>query len=99
MFTLQIEHGIKDFGMWKSAYDADPLGREASGVRAERVFRPVGEEHYVVLDLDFATQAEAEQFLGRLKAQVWSAPSVSPALAGGPKTRIVEQLIASRQSQ
>lgn len=92
MFTLQLEHGIKDFGMWKGAYDADPLGRTASGVLAERVFRPVGEEHYVVLDLDFATAGEAEQFLARLKAQVWSTASVSPALAGGPKTRVVEQL-------
>lgn len=98
MHTLQIEHGIKDFGMWLAAYTSDPLGRSASGVVAERVYRPVGEEHYVVLDLDFATQEEAEQFLGRLKAQVWSTPSVSPALAGGPKTRIVKQLTASGQS-
>lgn len=25
MFTLQIEHGIKDFGMWKAAFDRDRL--------------------------------------------------------------------------
>lgn len=92
MFTLQIEHGIKDFGMWLGAYRADPLGRAASGVLAERVYRPVGEDHYVVLDLDFATAGEAELFLGRLRSQVWSTPAASPALAGGPKTRIVEQL-------
>ncbi|MGO4384802.1 hypothetical protein [Specibacter sp. RAF43] len=91
MFTLQIEHGIKDFAMWRGAYDADPLGRTASGVVAERVSRPVDDKHYVVLDLDFATAAEAQDFLDRLRAQVWSTPSASPALAGGPRTRIVEQ--------
>ncbi|AIY03873.1 MULTISPECIES: hypothetical protein [Arthrobacter] len=92
MHTLQIEHGIKDFGMWLGAYTSDPLGRAASGVVAERVYRPVGDEHYVVLDLDFATAGAAEQFLRRLQSQVWSTPAASPALAGGPKTRIVEQL-------
>lgn len=92
MHTLQIEHGIKDFGMWLGAYTSDPLGRAASGVLTERVYRPVGDEHYVLLDLDFATAAEAEQFLGRLRSQVWSTPAASPALAGGPTTRIVEQV-------
>ncbi len=92
MHTLQIDHGIKDFGMWLGAYMSDPLGRAASGVVAERVYRPVEDEHYVALDLDFATAAEAEQFLGRLKSQVWATPAASPALAGGPKTRIVEQV-------
>ena len=92
MFTLQIEHGIKDFAMWRNAYNGDPLGRAVSGVVAERVFRPLGDEHYVVLDLDFATSGEAEAFLARLRAQVWSTPASSPALAGGPQTRIVEQV-------
>ncbi|WP_154605206.1 MULTISPECIES: hypothetical protein [Arthrobacter] len=94
MFALQIEHGIKDFGMWMGAYNADPLGRVASGVVGEGVYRPIGDDHYMVLDLDFVTSGEAEQFLGRLKTQVWSTPGASPALAGGPKTRVVEQLSA-----
>ncbi|QXQ11824.1 hypothetical protein [Paeniglutamicibacter sp. Y32M11] len=92
MYTLQIEHGIKDFGMWMGAYGADPLGRVESGVLAERIYRPVDDEHYVVLDLDFASRVEAAAFLDRLRSNVWSAPSASPALASGPKTRIVEQL-------
>jgi hypothetical protein len=92
MFTLQIEHPIKDFGMWMGAYGNDPLGRSASGVVAERVYRPVDDDHYVVLDLDFTTVTGAEQFLERLKSQVWAISAVSPALAGGPKTRIVEQI-------
>ncbi|MET0871106.1 MAG: hypothetical protein ABWX89_02115 [Paeniglutamicibacter terrestris] len=91
MYTLQIEHGIKDFEMWMGAYGADPLGRAESGVLAERIYRPVDDEHYVVLDLDFASRVEAAAFLDRLRSNVWSAPSASPALASGPKTRIVEQ--------
>lgn len=90
MYTLQIEHGVKDFEMWSGAYGADPLGRAGSGVLAERIYRPVDDEHYVVLDLDFATRAEAAEFLDRLRSNVWSTPSASPALASGPKTRIVE---------
>lgn len=90
MLTVQIEHPIKDFGMWRGGYGNDPLDRAASGVLAERVFRPVADEHYVILDLDFASRDGAEQFLERLKSQVWSTSAVSPALAGGPKTRVVE---------
>lgn len=92
MYTLQIEHGVKDFEMWKGAYGTDPLGRASSGVLAERIYRPVDDEHYVVLDLDFASRGEASEFLDRLRSNVWSTPVVSPALASGPKTRIVERL-------
>ncbi|WP_104109044.1 hypothetical protein [Arthrobacter sp. N199823] len=91
MFTLQIEHAIKDFGMWMGAYGNDPLGRCASGVVAQRIYRPIDDDHYVVLDLDFTTVDGAEKFLERLRSQVWSTSAASPALAGGPKTRIAEQ--------
>ncbi|WP_411732061.1 hypothetical protein [Paeniglutamicibacter sp.] len=96
MYTLQIEHGVKDFEMWKGAYGADPLGRADSGVLAERIYRPVDDEHYVVLDLDFASREEAAEFLDRLRSNVWSTPAASPALASGPKTRIVEQVSGAR---
>lgn len=92
MFTLQIEHPVKDFQMWLGAYGADPLDRKSSGVLAERVFRPIEDLRYVVLDLDFDTVQAAEDFLARLKSDVWSTATASPALAGGPKTRIVERL-------
>ena len=41
MFTLQIEHRIKDFAMWKAAFDRDPVNRAASGVTAYRINQPV----------------------------------------------------------
>ena len=54
MFTLQIEHSIKDFDMWKAAFDRDPVNRAASGVVSHRIGRPVDDTHYVVVELDFA---------------------------------------------
>ena len=34
MPVVQIEHPIRDFEIWKTAFDHDPVQREASGVRA-----------------------------------------------------------------
>jgi hypothetical protein len=90
MFTLQIEHGIKDFDMWKAAFDRDPADRKGSGVVAHRIGRPVDDPQYVVVELDFGSRDEAEGFLAKLRQNVWSSPDVVPALAGSPETRIVE---------
>lgn len=90
MFTLQIEHSIKDFDMWKSAFDRDPVSRSASGVVSQRISRPVDDPHYVVVELDFAALEQAEQLLANLKAKVWNSPVAAPALTGPPQTRIVE---------
>ena len=59
MFTLQIEHAIKDFDMWKAAFDRDPVDRAGSGVLAHRISRPVDDPHYVVVELDFDGQEQA----------------------------------------
>ncbi|MEJ1194849.1 hypothetical protein [Pseudarthrobacter sp. CCNWLW207] len=90
MFTLQIEHSIKDFEMWKAAFDRDPVNRAASGVVSHRVCRPVDDAHYVVVELDFAALEQAERLLANLKATVWNSPVAAPALAGAPRTRILE---------
>ncbi len=90
MYTLQIEHGIKDFGMWKAAFDRDPVDRAASGVTAHRISRPVDDARYVVVELDFEQPGQAEAFLAKLQAKVWSSPDAAPALLGAPKTRILE---------
>ena len=90
MYTLQIEHRIKDFGMWKSAFDRDPVDRAASGVTAHRISRPVEDPHYVVVELDFERLAQAEALLAKLQATVWNSAAAAPALQGAPKTRILE---------
>jgi hypothetical protein len=59
------------------------------------VRRPVDDGNYVVVDLDFDDLPSAESFLGFLKANVWADRTNSPALAGDPKTRILEVVAAA----
>jgi hypothetical protein len=99
MYTLKIEHAIRDFDIWKAAFERDPIGRQRSGVRRYRVSRPADDPHYVFLDLDFDGQAQAQAFLAELQEKVWRRAELSPALprtndapAVPPRTRIVQQV-------
>jgi hypothetical protein len=88
MHTLHIEHAITDFGVWKAAFDRFAETRGTAGVRRHRVARPVDDDRYVVIDLDFDTAEEATKFLGFLTANVWHTGN-APALVGQPQTRIL----------
>ncbi|WP_427174157.1 hypothetical protein [Arthrobacter sp. 92] len=90
MFTLQIEHRIRDFGVWKTAFDRDPVNRSASGVTAHRISRPVDDPLYVLIELDFEQRGQAEALLANLQAKVWNSALAAPALQGAPITRILE---------
>ncbi|CAH0289180.1 MULTISPECIES: hypothetical protein [Micrococcales] len=90
MITLQIEHQVRDFDMWRRAFDSDPLDRAASGVRSFRISRPLDQQDYVMLEMDFDTQAAAVDFLGRLQNDTWKTGVTAPALVGEPSTRIIE---------
>ncbi len=90
MPTLHIEHPITDFATWKAAFDRFAPAREESGVLHHRVQRPIDDPRYVVIDLDFATNSEAEAFLQILQTRVWATTENSPALAGTPQTKILE---------
>jgi hypothetical protein len=92
MPTLHIEHAIVDFEIWSAAFDRFAAFRTQAGVLAHRVQRPVGDPKYVVIDLDFATATEAERFLAFLHEKVWSTPQNAPALAGTPRTAILEPI-------
>jgi uncharacterized membrane-anchored protein len=89
MPTLQLEHPITDFDLWKRAFDSDPIGRERLGVRRHRVSRPVDDTRYVVVELDFDTEGEAETARSALR-ELWRSRQAAPALAGDPKVRIVD---------
>jgi hypothetical protein len=90
MSTLRIEHPITDFATWRAAYDRFAEQRRQAGVRAERVRQPVDDEHYVVVELDFPSRERAQHFLTFLETTVWASRDSSPALAGTPRTRILE---------
>jgi hypothetical protein len=89
MATLHIEHPISDFDTWRSAFDRFGGARADGGVVAARVYRPVDDEKYVVIDLDFANVEQAQRFEHFLRTRVWSNPDSAPALAGSPVTRIL----------
>jgi hypothetical protein len=90
MATLHIEHPVTDFGTWQAAFDRFAQVRQESGVCGQRILRPVDDTHYVVIDLDFPTAAQAERFLGFLQTKVWTSADNAPALVGTPQTRILE---------
>jgi hypothetical protein len=88
--TLHIEHAVTNFDAWSTAFGRFAGLRQQSGVRQQRVQRPVDDPAYVVIDLDFDTTSQAESFLRFLQANVWSSPGNAPALIGTPQTRILE---------
>ena len=90
MFTLSIEHAISDFPTWKQAFDRFSEAREQAGVLSHRIRRPVGDPHYVLIELDFEAQELAEGFRQFLHTVVSANRDASPALAGAPATRILE---------
>ena len=89
MPTLQFEHAIKDYAMWKAAFDRDPIDRRGLGVRRHRVYRPLDDPNYIVGELEFDTTAEAEACRAALH-RLWNSRQAAPALIGAPQVRIVE---------
>lgn len=87
--TLHIEHAIKDLATWRTAFDRFAAKRAEAGVTAERIYQPVDDPAYVVLQLDFPTVEQARAFLEFLEQRVWSTPANSPGLAGSPVARIL----------
>ncbi len=91
MAILRIEHPVSDYESWKEAFDADPVGRERSGVRHYRVMRPVDDPAYVLIDLEFDSPREAEALLSNMRV-VWE--RVSGTIMSDPRARIVESVEA-----
>lgn len=98
MYTLKIEHGVRDFEIWKAAFERDPAGRQQGGVLRYRVCRSAIDPLYVLVDLDFETLPRAEAFLATMQ-QIWSRAEVGKVIAregattaAPPRTTIVEQV-------
>jgi len=87
MHILRIEHAVPDFGAWKKAFDSDPIGRAKMGVRRYRVLRPVDDQQFVSIDLEFDTASAAEACLAALR-QLWQ--GAGSRVMVDPKVRIVE---------
>lgn len=87
MPTLRIEHSVPDYDGWKRAFDDDPADRKGHGVRRYEVFRSVEDPNYVMIDLEFETQREAEDLLETMRG-IWAGPG--EAVMRNPQARIVE---------
>jgi hypothetical protein len=87
MTILQIEHQVASYEGWKQAFERDPIGRKKSGVRRYRVYRPVDDPLYVIIDLEFETLHEAENTLAALR-KLWV--QVEGKVMMNPKIRILE---------
>lgn len=89
MATLHIEHGITEFSTWKAAFDRFAEKRREAGVTAHRIHQPYNDAAYVVLQLDFPSIEQAQEFRRFLETQVWSNPAKSPGLSGVPRARVL----------
>lgn len=56
---------------------------------AQRLSQPAGDEKYIVVQLDFDTAEQAENFKNFLESRIWSNPDTSPALVGTPRARVL----------
>jgi hypothetical protein len=84
---LRIEHQVPDYAGWKQAFDSDPAGREKSGVRRYQVMRSIDDQNFVMIDLEFDTDGEAQALLASMR-EVWG--RVQGKVMWDPQARIVE---------
>jgi ribosomal protein L35AE/L33A len=67
MIILQIEHKVPNFDGWKKVFESDPIDRKKSGVLSYRIYRPVDDPNYVIIDLQFENLKDAEAALAALR--------------------------------
>ena len=87
MPTLRIEHAVPDFAGWKRAFDSDPADRKGSGVRRYQVSRSVEDPNFVMIDLEFDSQEDAEGLLAKMR-EVWNGEGRN--VMRNPQARIVD---------
>ena len=90
MTTLRLEVEVRDYDMWREAFGKDAAGRAKLGMRAYRIFRPVDDDHKVMIDGDFDDPTAAQSFLDVMRTQVWPDPTKAPAKVGTPRTSVVQ---------
>ena len=85
--TLHIQLQINDLSAFKTGYADNAETRKKAGVRGEAVRHVVGDESRVVIDLDFGSATEAEDFLGYLRENVWKD---QPIITMPPQATLLE---------
>jgi hypothetical protein len=85
--VLQIEHAVPSFEGWRKAFESDPIGRKKSGVLRYRIYRPVDNPNYVIIDLEFENVQQAGDALTALK-KLWGV--VEGKVMMNPQTRMLD---------
>jgi hypothetical protein len=93
MATLHIEHPISDVDTWLGAFNRFGDARRDAGVTAERIHQPVDDDRYIVVQLDFDSVEQAQQFKSFLESVVWQSRDLSPGLDGTPQARVLRDAI------
>jgi len=89
MPVVRIEHIVPNFEMWKQVFDSDPADRKGSGVRRYQILRAQDEPNYVMIDLEFDGNDEAEAFLRTMEG-IWNGPG--KAVMQSPRARIADRV-------
>ena len=89
MPVVRIEHVVPNFEMWKQVFDSDPADRKGSGVRRYQILRAQDEPNYVMIDLEFDSNDEAEAFLRTMEG-IWSGPG--KAVMQNPRARVADRV-------
>ena len=95
MATLHIEHPISDLETWLGAFNKFEEARKRAGVRSQRVHRPVDDDKYIYVRLEFHSVEQAAAFKSFLERTVWASAEASPALVGTPTARILTEVTAA----
>ena len=72
--TLRVELQVRDYDMWRGAFERDAGGRRQAGMRRYRIFRPTDDANCVMLDPDFDSAQEGRTFLDIMRTRVWPDP-------------------------
>jgi len=86
MIILQIEHKVQNFDGWKKVFESDPINRKKSGVRSYSILRPVDDQNYVIINLEFDDLKEAENTLTALRS-LWG--QLEGTVIMDPQTRLL----------
>jgi hypothetical protein len=86
MVILRIEHKVMNFEGWKHAFDSDPINRKKMGVKRYRIFQPIDDPNYGIVDLEFESLSEAETMHAALQ-KMW--PKVEGTIMLGPQVKIL----------
>ena len=64
MVRLFVRHPVRDYSVWRQAYDAFDEERGGLGVSDQAVFQAVDDPNDVTVTHDFGSREAAEAFMG-----------------------------------